>query len=33
MSTVTVDGMIPMHPQMDNFEIYYKEDMKYVERG
>ena len=33
MSTMSVEGMIPMNPVMDNYEIYYKEDVEYVKRG
>ncbi|MEE1196436.1 MAG: alpha/beta hydrolase [Lachnospiraceae bacterium] len=33
MSTVTADGMIPMQPRLDNYEIYYKEDEPYQERN
>lgn len=33
MSTVTTPGMIPMHPAIDNYELYYKEDVKYIERN
>lgn len=32
MSTVTVEGMIPMQPKIDNYEIYYHEDVPYIER-
>lgn len=33
MSTMSVEGMIPMKPVMDNYEIYYKEDVEYLKRG
>lgn len=33
MSTRTAEGMIPMSPHTDNYEIYYKEDVKYLTRG
>lgn len=33
MSTVSVEGMIPMNPVMDHYEIYYKEDVTYINRG
>lgn len=33
MSTMSVEGMIPMNPAMDNYEIYYKEDIEYIKRG
>lgn len=33
MSTVSVSGMIPMQPTLDNYEIYYKEDVTYIKRG
>ncbi len=29
MSTASAAGMIPMTPQFDNYEIYYKEDVPY----
>lgn len=33
MSTAAADGMIPMHPALDYYEIYYKEDVKYIDRN
>ena len=33
MNTMSVEGMIPMKPIMDNYEIYYKEDVEYLKRG
>lgn len=33
MSTASAVGMIPMQPKLDNYEIYYHEDVVYVERG
>lgn len=33
MSTASAEGMIPMQPKIDNYEIYYHEDVVYVERG
>lgn len=33
MSTATVDGMIPLKSEPDNYEIYYRDDVVYVERG
>lgn len=33
MSTISVAGMIPMKPAIDNYEIYYKEDVEYLKRG
>lgn len=33
MSTASVAGMIPMEPKFDNYEIYYREDVVYVERA
>lgn len=33
MSTRSAEGMIPMQPHMDNYEIYYKEDVPYIKRG
>ena len=33
MSTSSVEGMIPMTPHIDNYEIYYMEDIPYVKRG
>lgn len=33
MSTMSVEGMIPMNPVIDNYEIYYKEDIEYIKRG
>lgn len=32
MSTASVSGMVPMEPKLDNYEIYYHEDVVYVER-
>ena len=33
MSTATAAGMIPMQPKVDNYEIYYYKDVKYLERN
>lgn len=33
MSTASVEGMIPMQPQIDNYEIYYHEDVVYANRN
>ena len=33
MSTASADGMIPMQPKIDNYEIYYREDIVYATRG
>lgn len=33
MSTASVAGMIPMEPKLDNYEIYYREDVVYIERA
>lgn len=33
MSTATAPGMIPLEPKMDNYEIYYHEDVEYIERS
>lgn len=33
MSNRTVAGMIPMQPVLDNYEIFYKEDVEYLRRG
>ncbi|MBQ4530447.1 MAG: alpha/beta hydrolase [Lachnospiraceae bacterium] len=33
MSTASAAGMIPMEPKVDNYEIYYHEDVVYVERA
>lgn len=32
MSKASVEGMITMQPKLDNYEIYYREDVVYVER-
>ena len=32
MSTAFAEGMIPMTPHIDNYEIYYKENIPYVKR-
>lgn len=33
MSTASATGMIPMDPKLDNYEIYYHEDVVYIERS
>lgn len=33
MSTASADGMISMQPKIDNYEIYYREDIVYATRG
>ena len=33
MSTASVKGMIPMEAKIDNYEIFYKDNVVYVERG
>lgn len=33
MSTASAEGMIPMQPHMDNYEIHYSEDVPYIKRG
>ena len=33
MSTASAEGMIPMQPKIDQYEIYYKEDIVYIERN
>lgn len=33
MSQASVEGMIPMHPHLDNYEIAYYEDVEYIKRG
>ena len=33
MSTASADGMIPMQPHIDNYELYYRYDVPYIKRG
>lgn len=33
MSTASSEGMIPMRPQLDNYEIGYHKDVPYIKRG
>lgn len=33
MSPSKADGMIPMKPKLDNYEIYFQEDVEYIKRG
>ena len=33
MSTAKAAGMIPMEPKKDNYEIFYREDVAYIERN
>lgn len=33
MSTASAEGMIPMQPHLDNYEIHYREDVPYIKRG
>lgn len=33
MSNSSVEGMIPMTPKLDNYEICYHEDIEYIKRG
>lgn len=33
MSTASVEGMIPMVPKIDNYELCYFDDVVYIKRG
>jgi acetyl esterase/lipase len=33
MSHAKAEGMIPINPKNDNYEIYYREDVEYIKRG
>lgn len=33
MSGAVAEGMIPMHPHIDQYEIFYNRDIEYVKRG
>lgn len=33
MSTAKAIGMIPMNPKIDHYEIFYHEDVEYIERN